>query len=87
MCAQELGRRDCDFIIHSGVPLVVSQKAGFEKDLIAKISAIAGLPATTSIQAAMEALQYFFHGEGWDRKSLSSSAQSSAEKLSYCVWF
>ena len=24
-CATELGRRKCDFIIHAGVPLVVSQ--------------------------------------------------------------
>ena len=56
-CAEELGRRDCDFIIHSGVPLIVSQGVGFEKEIIGKISAIARTPATTSIQAAIEALQ------------------------------
>jgi maleate isomerase len=56
-CAEELGRRNCDFIIHSGVPLVVSQGVGFEKEIIKKISAIAQSPATTSIQAAIEALQ------------------------------
>ena len=57
-CAKELGRRKCDFIIHAGVPLVVSQGAGFEKDIVSKISAITQTPATTSIQAAIEALQF-----------------------------
>jgi len=56
-CAKELGRRDCDFIIHAGVPLVVSKGVGFEKEIIRKISAITRTPATTSIQAAIEALQ------------------------------
>lgn len=52
-CAKELGRRQCDFIIHSGVPLVVSQERGFEKQLVRQIEAIARTPATTSIVAAM----------------------------------
>lgn len=58
-CTRELARRKADFIIHSGVPLVVSQKAGFEKEIINKISTITRAPAITSIQAAMEALQFF----------------------------
>ncbi|MEX0803191.1 MAG: hypothetical protein WD688_07735 [Candidatus Binatia bacterium] len=57
-CAKELGRRKSDFIIHAGVPLVVSQGIGFEKDIIARISSITQTPATTSIQAAIEALQF-----------------------------
>ncbi|MGH7833747.1 MAG: maleate cis-trans isomerase family protein [Candidatus Binatia bacterium] len=56
-CAQELGRRKCDFIVHAGVPLVVTQGAGFEKEIVKKVEAISGTRATTSIVAAMEALQ------------------------------
>jgi maleate cis-trans isomerase len=55
-CAKELGRRQCDFIIHSGVPLVVSQRRGFEVELVRQIEAIANTPATTSIVAAMSAM-------------------------------
>jgi maleate cis-trans isomerase len=56
-CASELGRRNCDFIIHAGVPLVVSQGAGHERDVIGKIERRAKVPATTSIVAGMEALK------------------------------
>ena len=56
-CAKELGRRNCDFIIHAGVPLVVSQGVGFEKEIINRVSTIARTPATTSIQAAIDALR------------------------------
>jgi len=55
--AKELGRRNCDFIIHAGVPLVVTQGIGFEKEIISRVSTIARTPATTSIQAAIDALQ------------------------------
>jgi maleate cis-trans isomerase len=56
-CAKELGRRHCDFVIHSGVPLVVSQGVGFEKEIISKVSAVTHTPATTSIEAAINALR------------------------------
>jgi maleate isomerase len=56
-CAKELGRRKCDFIIHAGVPLVVSQGKGYEREVISKIEALAQVPATTSIVAGMEALR------------------------------
>jgi maleate isomerase len=56
-CARELGRRKCDFIIHAGVPLVVSQGSGYEREVIGKIEALARAPATTSIVAGMEALK------------------------------
>lgn len=55
-CAVELGRRKCDFIIHAGVPLVVSQGTGYEREVISKIQALTNVPATTSIVAGMEAL-------------------------------
>jgi maleate isomerase len=56
-CAAELGRRKCDFIIHAGVPLVVSQGKGFEREVISKIEKLTNTPATTSIVAGMEALK------------------------------
>jgi maleate isomerase len=56
-CARELARRKCDFIVHAGVPLVVSQGFGYEREVIGKVEALAGVPATTSIVAGMEALK------------------------------
>jgi maleate cis-trans isomerase len=56
-CAKELARRKCDFIIHAGVPLVVSQGIGCEREVIRKVEALANVPATTSIVAGMEALK------------------------------
>ena len=56
-CALELGRRNCDFIIHSGVPLVVTQGPGFETELVRQIEAVAHTPATTSIVAAMASMR------------------------------
>lgn len=56
-CAEELGRRKCDFIIHAGVPLVVSQGTGFEKEIIKRVERAARTPATTSIAAAIASLQ------------------------------
>jgi len=56
-CATELGRCKCDFIIHSGVPLVVSQGKGYEREVVNKIETLTNVAATTSIVAAMEALR------------------------------
>ena len=56
-CATELGRRKCDFIIHAGVPLVVSQGRGYEREVMNKIETLTNVPATTSIVAGMEALR------------------------------
>ena len=56
-CARELSRRFCDFIIHGGAPLVLSQGKGFETKLIEKLQKITGVPCTTSIVAAMEAFR------------------------------
>jgi maleate isomerase len=56
-CAQELGRRSCDFIIHGGAPLVLSQGKGFEANLLGQLQRITGVPCTTSIVAAMDAFR------------------------------
>jgi len=56
-CAKELGRRNCDFIIHGGAPLVLSQGKGFETQLIEKLQSLTGAPCTTSIVAAMDSFR------------------------------
>jgi maleate isomerase len=56
-CARELARRFCDFIIHGGAPLVMSQGKGFETQLIDRLREITGAHCTTSIVAAMDAFR------------------------------
>jgi maleate isomerase len=56
-CARELGRRACDFVIHGGAPLVLSQGKGFETKLLTQIQELTGAPCTTSIVAAMDAFR------------------------------
>ena len=41
-CARELGRRSCDFIIHGGAPLVLSQGKGFETKLLRQLQELTG---------------------------------------------
>jgi len=56
-CANELARRFCDFVIHGGAPLVLSQGKGFETSLVDKLQTITRVPCTTSIVAAMDAFR------------------------------
>lgn len=56
-CARELARRSCDFVIHGGAPLVLSQGKGFEARLLSQLQEITGVPCTTSIVAAMDAFR------------------------------
>jgi maleate cis-trans isomerase len=56
-CARELARRSCDFVIHGGAPLVLSQGKGFESKLLNQLEAMIGVPCTTSIVAAMDAFR------------------------------
>ena len=57
VCAKELARRLCDFVIHGGAPLVLSQGKGFETKLLTQLQQITGVPCTTSIVAAMDAFR------------------------------
>lgn len=56
-CARELSRRFCDFVIHGGAPLVLSQGKGFETSFLERLQAITGVPCTTSVVAAMDAFR------------------------------
>ena len=70
-CAVELSRRKYDFIIHAGVPLVVSQGNGYERECYNKIETLTNIPATTSIVAAMEGLKALFGPTAWPCEPLS----------------
>ncbi len=56
--ANYLADRNVDFIIHFGTPLAVSQGAGYGNRIIEMIEGRTGVPATTSISSAVEALGY-----------------------------
>lgn len=57
--ARYLGSRAVDYVIHFGAPLVAARGHGFDAELIAAVEARAGVPATTSIRSAVEALRVF----------------------------
>jgi maleate isomerase len=56
--AAYLGSRAVDFIIHGGGPLIAARGKGFEEIVVADIEKASGVPATTGIRAAMEALRH-----------------------------
>lgn len=55
--AKYLADRNVEYIIHVGSPLVVAQGAGFDLDLIARMTKISGRPSTTTIRAAIDAFK------------------------------
>jgi maleate cis-trans isomerase len=56
--AAYLGSRAVDFVIHGGGPLVVARGKGFDETIVNDIAKAAGVPATTGVRAAMEALRH-----------------------------
>ena len=54
--ADYLASRNVDFIIHAGEPLVTSRGGKFDTELIGMIEARTGIPATTTVRAAMDGL-------------------------------
>jgi maleate cis-trans isomerase len=55
--AQYLGSRGVDFIVQGGAPLVMSRGLGFDEDLTQRMRALSGVPAITTVRAAMEAMR------------------------------
>ena len=51
-----LASRKVDYIIHAGEPLVTSRGGKFDRELIGMIEERTGIPATTTIRAAMDGL-------------------------------
>lgn len=52
-----LGSRSVDFVIHGGGPLVVARGPGYEEIIVREIEEASGVPATTGVRSAMEALR------------------------------
>lgn len=52
-----LASRKVDFIIHAGEPLVTSTGGDFDVELVKMIEDAAGIPATTTIRAAIEGME------------------------------
>jgi maleate isomerase len=55
--AQYLASRGVDYIIHGGAPLVTNREPGFDLELVNKLEAQTGVPATTSIRAGIDSMQ------------------------------
>jgi maleate cis-trans isomerase len=68
-CARELARRSCDFVIHGGAPLVLSQGKGFETKLLVD-------PYPTDLNAKMTA---YLKDWGFEVASLVSLGTSFTE--------
>jgi maleate cis-trans isomerase len=52
----DLASRKVDYIIHGGGPLVFSRGKGYDQEVVAHITSRTGIPATTTIRAAVEAM-------------------------------
>jgi maleate isomerase len=57
--ATYLGSRGVDYILHGGGPLVVARGKGYEETIVKEIETAGGVPATTGVRAAMQALRHF----------------------------
>lgn len=57
-CATYLASRHVDFIIHGGAPLVINRGHGYDRQLIEELQTLTGIPATTGIRAAMDAMTH-----------------------------
>ena len=55
--AKYLGSRGVDFVLHGGGPLVVARGEGFDEIIVRNVERAAGVPASTGVRAAMEALR------------------------------
>ena len=56
--AKYLGSRGVDFVLHGGGPLVVARGEGFDEVVVRDIERASGVPASTGVRAAMEALRH-----------------------------
>jgi maleate isomerase len=56
--AAYLGSRRVDYIVHGGGPLVVARGKGYEETIVREIEAAAGVPATTGVRSAIEAMRH-----------------------------
>jgi maleate cis-trans isomerase len=57
--AQSLSTRKVDYIIYAGVPLLVARGKGADLELISAMNKATGLQSTTSVRAALDAMDWF----------------------------
>jgi maleate isomerase len=57
--ATSLSTRKCDYIIYAGVPLLVARGKGADLELISSMTKATGLQSTTSVRAALDAMDWF----------------------------
>ena len=55
--SEYLGSRGVDFVLHGGGPLVVARGEGFDEIIVRDVARASGVPASTGVRAAMEALR------------------------------
>src|SRR5665213_1651702 len=53
-----LASRHVDYIVHTGMPVVTTRGPGFDQELIKLITDSTGIPATTSIRSAIDAINH-----------------------------
>jgi maleate cis-trans isomerase len=56
--AKYLGSRGVDFVVQGGAPLVMSRGVGFDEELTRRMAELAGVPAITTLGAAMGAMRH-----------------------------
>jgi len=56
--ARYLGSRGVDFIVQGGAPLVMSRGFGFDEELTERMRAVSGVPAITTVRAAIDAMRH-----------------------------
>ncbi len=56
--ATYLGSRNVDFLVQGGAPLVMSRGVNFDQELIDRMRRLSGVPATTTVRAAIEAMRH-----------------------------
>lgn len=75
--ATSLATRKVDYIIYAGVPLLVARGKGADLELISSIRKATGLESTTSIRAALEAMDWF----GVRRIALATPYPAEVQRL------
>lgn len=75
--AQSLATRKVDYIIYAGVPLLVARGKGADLELIASIRKATGLDSTTSIRAALDAMDWL----GIRRIALATPYPAEVQRL------
>jgi maleate cis-trans isomerase len=56
--ATYLGSRKVDFIVQGGAPLVMSRGVAFDGELTARMQGLSGVPAITTVRAAIDAMRH-----------------------------